>query len=175
VGAELRVLLVEDRVLTAHVAQRHVRFRGVHAAVDGGHRGALHWRGHAERDPIDEIGLPHPAARAEKHPQRVREDEADQQGFTVTLEEGQHELGGFSLLRKRLYFHSRSPRGSRMLPEAGCPLAATGEHLADTPRCPPDSTLAASSPTSSSSPLPWSSSCSSDRGAVAATPPSPRR
>ena len=50
----------------------------------------------------------------------------------MTLEEGQHVFGGaFSWLRKRLYFHSRSPRGSRMLPEAGWPLAATGEHLPD--------------------------------------------
>src|SRR5262249_52893258 len=72
-------------------------------------------------------------ARAEKHPQRVREDKADQQWITVTAKEGQHELGGpFSLLRKHLYFHSRSPRGSRMLPEAGWPPAATGTRLADT-------------------------------------------
>ena len=32
----------------------------------------------------------------------------------------------FSLRRKRLYFHSRSPRGSRTLPAAACPLEAVG-------------------------------------------------
>ena len=135
VGAELRVLVLEDGVLAMHVAQRHVLLPGVHRAVDGPHRRALHRRGHRERDPIDEVRLAHPAARGEEHPQRLREDEADQQGLTVTLEEGQHVFGGaFSWLRKRLYFHSRSPRGSRMLPEAGWPLAATGEHLPTTPR-----------------------------------------
>src|SRR6185369_11269053 len=135
VGAQLRVLVLEDGVLAAHVAQRHVLPPGVHRAVDARHRRALHRRGHGERDPIDEVGLAHPAARAKEHPQRMREDEADKQWITVTLEEGQQGFGGpFSLLRKRLYFHSRSPRGSRMLPEAGWPLAATGEHLPTTPR-----------------------------------------